>query len=48
MQSKDNPVAGVTIEVGSVACPMPASEFGNVWNSNQSILAALAAYAADH
>lgn len=48
VQTKDNPIPSLTIEVGSVACPMPASEFGNVWNSNQAILAALAAYAADH
>ena len=48
VQIKDSPIPSLTIEVGSVACPMPASEFGNVWNSNQSILAALAAYAADH
>lgn len=48
VQTKDNPIPSLTIEVGSVACPMPASEFGNVWNSNQAILAALAAYTADH
>ena len=48
VQIKDSPIPSLTIEVGSVACPMPVSEFGNVWNSNQSILAALAAYAADH
>ena len=48
VQIKDSPIPSLTIEVGSVACPMPASEFGNVWNSNQAILAALAAYAADH
>lgn len=48
VQTKDNPIPSLTIEVGSIACPMPASEFGNVWNSNQAILAALAAYAADH
>lgn len=48
VQIKDNPIPSLTIEVGSVACPMPVSEFGNVWNSNQSIMAALAAYAADH
>ena len=48
VQIKDNPVPSLTIEVGGVACPMPVSEFGNVWNSNQSIMAAVAAYAADH
>ncbi len=48
VQTKDDPIPSLTIEVGSVSCPMPVSEFGNVWNSNQSILAALAAYAADH
>lgn len=45
VQTKDNPIPSLTIEVGSVACPMPGpAEFGNVWNSNQAILAALAAY----
>lgn len=48
VQIKDDPIPSITIEVGSVSCPMPVSEFGNVWNSNQSILAALATYAADH
>ncbi len=48
VQIKENPIPSITIEVGSVSCPMPVSEFGNVWNSNQSIVAALAAYAADH
>lgn len=48
VQTKDNPIPSLTIEVGSVTCPMPASEFGNVWNSNQAILGALAAYTADH
>lgn len=48
VQIKDNPIPSLTIEVGSVACPMPVSEFGNVWNSNQAVMAAVAAYAADH
>lgn len=37
MQSKDNPVAGVTIEVGSVACPLPLSEFDKVWKQNKAV-----------
>ena len=48
VQIKDNPIPSLTIEVGGVACPMPVSEFGNVWNSNQMIVAAVAAYAAEH
>ena len=48
VQTKDNPIPSLTIEVGSVSCPMPVSEFGNVWNSNQAVLAAVAAYVADH
>ena len=39
MQSKDNPVAGVTIEVGSVACPLPLSEFDKVWQQNKAVWA---------
>ena len=37
MQSKDNPVAGVTIEVGSVACPLPLSEFDKIWKQNKAV-----------
>ena len=48
VQTKDNPIPSLTIEVGSVSCPMPVSEFGNVWNSNQAVLAALVTYVAEH
>lgn len=37
MQSKNNPVPGVTIEVGSVVCPLPLSEFDKVWRQNKAV-----------
>ncbi|MCD8122752.1 MAG: peptidase [Clostridiales bacterium] len=43
VQIKDNPIPGLTIEVGSVACPMPVTEFTNVWNCNSEVWVALAA-----
>lgn len=39
MQSKENPVPGVTIEVGSVECPMPLSEYEPVWDRNRAVWA---------
>ncbi len=39
MQSKENPVPSVTIEVGSVACPMPVSEYQAVWKQNKAVWA---------
>jgi g-D-glutamyl-meso-diaminopimelate peptidase len=37
MQSRDNPVPGITIEVGSVSCPLPLSEFESVWQRNKAV-----------
>ncbi len=37
MQSKDNPVPGITIEVGSVSCPLPVSQFDGVWQQNKAV-----------
>ena len=34
MQAKDNPVPGVTIEVGSVSCPLPVTQYDAVWQQN--------------
>ena len=48
LQIKENPVPSITIEVGSVACPMPVSEWDNVWTKNQNIWAAMLHYAVTH
>lgn len=48
LQIKENPVPSITIEVGSVACPMPVSEWDNVWTKNQNIWAAVLHYAVTH
>ena len=34
----------VTIETGSVACPMPVSEYESVWNQNKSVWARVMCY----
>jgi len=39
MQSKENPVPGITIEVGSVSCPLPLSEYAAVWQQNKAVWA---------
>ncbi len=39
MVDKSGAVPGITIEVGSVACPMPVSEFTNVWKQNKAVWA---------
>ncbi len=39
MQSKDNPVPGITIEVGSVSCPLPLSQFDGAWQQNKAVWA---------
>ncbi len=36
LQLKDNPVPSITIETGKVDCPMPLSEFENVWAQNRA------------
>lgn len=39
MQSKDNPVPGITIEVGSVSCPLPISQYEGAWQQNKAVWA---------
>ncbi len=47
-QIKDDPIPGVTIETGSVACPLPLSQFEDIWNRNKMVWALAARYAMDH
>lgn len=47
-QIKDNPVAGLTIETGSVACPLPLSEYSKLWNQNKMVWAAVGKYVMEH
>ncbi|MCD8082439.1 MAG: peptidase, partial [Clostridiales bacterium] len=42
-QIRDNPIPSLTLETGSVACPMPVTEFTHVWDCNQEVWAAVAA-----
>lgn len=37
MQSRTNPVPGVTLEVGKTPCPVPFSEFEAVWKQNKGV-----------
>lgn len=37
MQSKGNPVPGVTLEVGRTPCPVPFGEYGAVWKQNKGV-----------
>lgn len=47
-QIKEDPIPGVTIETGSVACPLPLSEYGDIWNRNKMVWAVVARYAMEH
>ncbi len=47
-QIKGNPIPGVTIEVGSVACPLPLTEYMDVWNRNKQVWILAAKYAMIH
>lgn len=35
IQLSANPVPSVTLETGSVACPIPVSEYGGIWSRNR-------------
>lgn len=39
MQAKDNPIPGITIEVGSVSCPLPVSQYEAIWQQNKAVWA---------
>lgn len=47
-QIKDSPIPGLTIEMGSVPCPLPLSEYQDLWHRNKMIWALAAKYAMDH
>ncbi len=47
IQTKSNPIPGITIEVGSVSCPMPLSEFQPVWKQNKGVWAQVMDFVAD-
>lgn len=47
-QIKENPIAGLTIETGSVACPLPLSEYEKLWYQNKMVWAAVAKYVMEH
>ena len=47
-QIKEDPIPGVTIETGSVACPLPLSQYEDIWNRNKMVWVLVARYAMDH
>lgn len=47
-QIKDNPIASLTIETGSVPCPLPLTEYRKIWYQNKMVWAAVAKYVMEH
>lgn len=47
-QSLTYPIPGMTIEVGNVTCPLPFSQWEEVWYSNKMVWAAVAKYVMEH
>lgn len=47
-QIKENPIPGLTIETGNVACPLPLSQYERIWHQNKMVWAAVAKYAMEH
>lgn len=47
-QIKEDPIPGVTIETGSVACPLPLSQFDDIWSRNKMVWVLVARYAMEH
>lgn len=45
VQIKEGPIPSVTVEVGSVSCPMPVSEWSRVWPQNETVWAAVLSWA---
>lgn len=43
-QIKENPIPGLTIETGNVACPLPLSQYERIWYQNKMVWAAVAKY----
>lgn len=48
VQIKDDPIPSITIETGSVSCPMPVTVFPAVWEQNKMVWAMVAKYVMDH
>lgn len=47
-QTMDNPIPGLTVETGSVACPLPLEQFEPIWDANKMVWAEVAKYAIEH
>lgn len=47
-QIKENPIPGLTIETGNVACPLPLSQYERIWYQNKMVWAAVAKYVMEH
>ena len=41
---KEEGIPAFTVEVGSTTCPLPISEFYNIWKDNKKLIAAIAMY----
>lgn len=47
-QSISRPIPGMTIEVGTVACPLPFDQWTDAWYRNKMVWAAVAKYVTEH
>lgn len=47
-QTLGHPIPGMTIEVGSVTCPLPFDQWTDVWYRNKMVWAAAAKYVMEH
>lgn len=48
VQTSNQYAPSITLEVGSVACPMPVSEYDTIWQHNKSVWARVMSYVIHH
>ena len=48
VQIKDDPIPSLTIETGSVACPLPIDQYIPIWEANKMVWAEVTKYAIEH
>ena len=47
-QAKDNPIPGITVEIGKTTCPLPVEQFPTIWAQNKSVWVVALDYAISH
>jgi g-D-glutamyl-meso-diaminopimelate peptidase len=48
LQIRENPITSITIETGSIPCPLPLSQYADIWYRNKMVWALAAKYAMTH